>query len=274
MTTAVATIDPTVQQALATVQQALALVPKSLDDMLAVPVVREDCGEADDQFLSIPYVGFRGKKSFKNKEALDAAGIAVQDFYLHDTTAIRVKPLGLHLLSVARFYTVNDNQGRPKQASYQTDDSLFEDGFREYLLGVVLVALPPADPKAPSHFVPAMLNLYSAQTRALKVAMALVGKGGAAVDAAMWSARGTAYAASSRLRHAGTRFRTEIWSTEEKPQGDGEPFNMGHGRTYPTPERDFGAIEASLTGEPFEKVRKVFAVYNLRIAELQKLANA
>jgi len=249
------------------------VTPTSLD-ALASPV-HESSGHQGAAHVSVPYVAFRGKKSSTNTEALDGAGIKVSKdgdgrFYLMDTgEPIAVDPLGLHLIQYARFFTTVDDDMNVTQASFHSDDDLFAQKYREHLFALVAVA------RGNGQFTAATLQLRSAQCSALRQTIQLLGepgRPGPACNPVEWAKRGAAHKISADARIPGGRFRTEIWSTLEAPKsGKGQPFNQGHGRTYPTPKDEVDALNQWLT-DAWPRIQIAAAKYNTVVEEVRRLA--
>lgn len=254
-------------------EEIAALVPTSLDALLTP--THEDSGESEGRKAHVPYVGFRGKKSTKNTEALDAAGIKVGKdgsgvFYLMDSgEPLKIEPFGLHVIQFARFYTNTDDDGRVVDARLKNTDALFNAGFREHLYAAVAVAL------GGGKFVAATLQLQSGQCNALRQTIQLLGDNGLpgpACDPKKWATRGAAHAASAVAKVPGARFRTDIWSVLTPPKsGKGQPYNEGHGRTYPTPEAEALAFnEWTKTDWPF--IQAAITKYNMMVETTKRLA--
>lgn len=244
-----------------------ALIPASPDAMLAPVHVESNAPEK--KFLTVPFVGFRGKKSEKGVEALDAAGIGVDEFYLKHVEPIKLKPFALHVIQYARFYTQQDEDGKITGVSTYTNDDLYEDGYREKIEAVVAVVL------SPGNYMPATLSLRSGHVQALKDAFDLLGtpkNPGVATKVEAWAARSAKHKAASAVEFPGGRFRLEIWSTQETPAGGGKnKYNLGHGRTYPTPEAEVAALNA-WRKEQWTAIQTVMTVYNARVEKLRRAA--
>ncbi len=158
---------------------ALALSPSEMAALVPADIsalqrpVHQDSAPAERRSISVPYVGFRGLKSFKHAEALDAAGIRVEKdgsgkFYLHHVTPIRVDPFKIHLFQYSRAYTRIDNNQNVTDAIFESDNEAFADGFREALYAAVAVVL------SPGNYMPATLQLRGAQANALRDAVNLM----------------------------------------------------------------------------------------------------
>lgn len=255
-----------------------ALIPASLDS-LASPV-HADSSAPEKRRVSVPYIGFRGKKAEKNLEDLDAAGIKVDKtsgngvFYLQDVEPIDIRipggnSIALHLIQFARFYLLVQG-GKDVAASLENNDDLFAEGYREHVYAVVAAVT------GPGKFTAATLQLHSAQCAALRKAIDMLGepgRPGPAMDPASWAKRSSLHAKAADTKVAGFRFRTEIWSTLEAPRsGDGEKYNQGHGRAYPTPEADFIALNKWAAGEGWPKIQVATAKYNLMVEKTKRLA--
>ncbi len=260
-----------------TEKEMAALVPASID-ALASPN-HTDTSAPEKRRVSVPYVGFRGKKAEKNLEALDAVGIKVDRtsgngvFYLMDVEPLDIRIPGsnavaLHVIQFARFYTLVQG-GKDVAASLENNDDLFNEGYREQIYAIVAAVT------APGKFTAATLQLHSAQCKALGKAIDMLGepgRPGPAMNAEAWGKRSAAHAKTVDTKIAGFRFRTEIWSTLEAPKyGDGEKFNLGEGRVYPTPESEFVALNA-WAKDNWPKIQVAVAKYNLMVEKTKRLA--
>lgn len=251
-----------------------AMIPASMD-ALGVPV-HSASAPPENRTPRVPYIGFRGKKSVKNTAALDAAGIVVSPetgagvFYLHDVEPIKLKPCALHLIQYARFFTLtDDDDGMVTDAVYNTNNDLYDAGFREHLYGLVIAV------RAPGQYTPATLQLQSAQCKALQSAIAFLGDGkvaGVATKDAEWGSRSAAHKATLPLKTPGCRFRTTIWSTLEKPQGKSQPYNLGHGTVAPTPADEVETLGKFLA-DSWPAIQLVATKYNLMVERTRRLAN-
>jgi hypothetical protein len=239
----------------------------TLDDLLAAlaPIAPESA-PAERQYQSVPYVGFRGKKSFTRIEELDAAGIGIGEFYLNDVQPLAVRPMELHLLNVGRAYTIQDDDGKVIDArfSYDKEDPDCDD-FREHLFAAVLVY------QHPGIFTAATLSLRGAQCKALKLALELLE--GRAHDPAKWSTASAGHKATAHARVAGGRFRVGIWNTMEKPQNGGQLYNLGHGRIVMPTAADTDAFNNYLANQ-FNAVATVIRVNTARLAKCRELSES
>lgn len=260
-------------------EQKAALVKARLESFLQP--VGDDSAPAERP-PQAPYVGFRGAKSNKNIDALNAAGITVArngsgTFYLMDPpTPIKVDPFRLHLIQYYRAYTVQDDAGKITDATFKNDKDLFGLGFREHIFGVVLVVLPTYP-----GFVAATLQLRGAQCNALKSTIQMLGTRetpgflayqGDQLKYAL-KARGATWEPAADVLIPGGRVVTTIYSEAELPKNGGkQPFNQGYGSAAPI-DKDhaaklnkwleaFGgslAHVAAINDDRFAKVRqKVF----------------
>lgn len=259
-----------------TAAELAALVPASLD---ALAPVHTESAAPEKRYVAVPYVAFRGKKSEKNTDALDAAGIKVDKatgngvFYLMDIEPVDVRApgknsIGLHLIQYARLYTLTDNTGKIIESANVNTNEMFADGFREHLFALVAVALGGGQFKA------ATLQLQSAQCNALRQTLALIGepgRPGVAMKPEEWGKRSAAHAktADPNVKVPGFRFRTEIWSVLTAPKGDGEKFNEGHGAVQPTSETEFAALNKWAV-EAWPSIQVAAAKYNKMVAEARK----
>ncbi len=242
-----------------------ALIPTSIDALQTT--VHKDSAPAERRSISVPYVGFRGLKSFKHAEALDAAGIRCEKdgsgkFFLNHVTPIRVDPFRLHLMQYSRAYTIEDNDGNPTEAIFRNDDEAFADGFREAIVAVVAVVL------SPGNYMPATLKVRGAQVNTLRDAINLM----PSAEQGKLAARGGDWVASSKSAYPGGRFRVGIWSTLEKPDSGGEKFNKGHGTVMPTPAEEIPLFDAWVK-EAWPAIQVVMAVNNARFEKVRRLAN-
>lgn len=217
----------------------------------------------------VPYVGFRGKKSEKGVESLDAAGIVVDKatgngvFYLQDVDPIKVSPFRLHLLQYTRLYTTyDDNMNIVSVKDTITEDD-FRLGYRNHIFGVCLVIVEPG------HYVAATIQLRGPNSQALKDAINRLD--GPAADTERWSRLSPAHAESARVPFPGGRFVTEIWSTLETPRGGGPKFNLGHGRCYPTPADMIDPLIRFVESNE-ASIKAAFDKYDSTINHLRSLA--
>lgn len=245
-----------------------AIIAASLvNDPFEAPLVHASGGEQNDKAgLSVPYVGFRGHKTKDRDGVLEKSGIKPLDFYLHLVTPVALKPFSIHLLpGLATFYTVLDNKNNVTDVLFTEDDRSFGDGFREHTLAVVAVAL------GGGAFVPATLSLRSGQTAALKKSLALIR--GEASNLNVWTKLSAKHAASAPVKFAGGRFRTDIWVEEEQPKGDpnGEPYNLGKSRIYPTPADEVEALNKWMV-EDLARIKVVTAAHNLKVERYRQAA--
>jgi hypothetical protein len=249
-----------------------ALIPKGPEALLA-PVGKDSSSVERRNLIQVPYVAFRGQKSQKNLEALNAAGIHVErdgsgKFYLMDVTPIRVDPFKLHLLQYSRIYTLVDDSGQAVAASFYSDDDLFNAGYRETIYAAAAVVL------SPGNYVAATLQLRGANVNALKPAIRLLGdteNPGVAMDAVKFAARGDQWRAAAGVKAPGGRFRLTIWSTADVPQGGGQKFNNGHGSVEPTPAAEVEAFNNWVT-HSWPSIQMVMAVNNARFEKARRLA--
>ena len=213
------------------------------------------------------YVGFRGAKAEKNLEALDAAGIKVDQFYLRDRgEVIPLQPCDLHVLHAIKFFTLEED-GKLLDVAFEDSDDRFDAGYRAVILAVVAVRL------GNGQFVAATLILRSGQTKALEDALKAIDKkkDGQATTAEGWAARGKAHADSAGARLPGLRFFVRIYSTRE---GDtpSSKYNLGHGTIIPTPKDDVERVNTWLANSAAQ-IAACFVIYQKRIDEAREKAN-
>lgn len=244
-----------------------ALVP-SFDKSALLKGQREDTAPPDTTFRSTPYVGFLGKKSEKNLDALAAAGIQVNEFYLHDVFPVRTHPTKIHLLgSVFRAYTLQDDDGNVLEVSLKYSKQREDDGFNEQLIAPVAVVLPGKDH---STFVAATLALRGAQAKALKKSMDLFD--GAAGKPDQWASYSPAHEAASKSAFPGGRFRATIWSTPTKPVNGGKrEYNLGDSAIVPTPAADVSVFDAWVDSS-WPAIERVLQTAHNRAEQLKRKA--
>jgi hypothetical protein len=236
-----------------------------------------DAAAPDRSFASVPYVGFLGKKSEKNVEAIKAAGIQVNDFYLMAGAAgpVRVKPFGVHILGQTfRAFTLQDDEGKLIDAALKYDKRRDDEGYQEHIFAVVAVALPADAADKPSTFVAATLTLRGAQAKALKKSLDLLGtadKPGVVMNPAKWSAFGEAHKIASASKWPGGRFRANILSTPTVPVNGGRPYNLGDSVTFPTPRIDVAAFDAWVESD-WSSIEQVLQAHERRVQVIRKKA--
>lgn len=243
-----------------------------VSDLLNTPAeaqVARTSEDGGDDFKQYPaYVGFRGKKTEKNVEALEAAGIKVNTFYLFDAGIYTpLVPCDLHLLGApTKIYTLTDQDNVIEDVSYEDTKEQFDAGFRSQIYATV--AVPMGD-----GFVPATLMLRSGQTNALRDAMKLIEKDGAATDPKKWAAKGgDAFAKSAAVTFPGGRFKVRIRNEYVE---DGK-YNKGHGTILPTPPESVAALNAFVAkGSPSSlKIALAIGHTQSRISNCRKIYEA
>ena len=214
----------------------------------------------------IPYIGHYGAKTNRETSArLDAAGIELYEFYLNDgLEPLKVKPFSMHLLSLGRFYTKQDQEQNLTAVKLKSDDATFKDGFREHLYVLAAVRL------GGGVYVPAVGTFRGGLADAFRKADELVKIAG---NDKAWSVRSPAHAASvipGGKQHPGARVILNIWADSEKTQDGKNDFNMGYGSTRPTP-----SDEAVLFQQWFESqmpsIQRVAGIFAQRVEEARKL---
>lgn len=225
---------------------------------------------AEKKFITLPYVGFRGIKTTKRVDELNAAGIEANDFYLCESGEfLRVKPMELHLLQYIRLYTQQDEEGEITGVAFQNSDDLFDQKYREHLFCVVAVFQKSNDGKF--KFTPATLALRSGQTKALKQAINLLD--GPAQSAEAWGGRSANHAIGAKAAVPGGRFRTRIWSTSEKPAVGKQNYNEGHGSTVMPKAEEIDAFNQWLKDD-YTRIAAVIGLNAKRVEEAKKAGQA
>lgn len=248
---------------------AIATVPTDAQITALLVPTSSDSAPPSTQYRSIPYVGFRGQKSFKHKEALDAAGVQVNDFYLNDVQPIAIKPFELHILHYGRLYTITDDEGKISDAIFtRPTDGEYAEGFNDHVLAAVAVV--QSTDSGPL-FTAATLSLRGAQSKALKLGLELIE--GRASDAAKWSSVSPGHAGTAHAAVPGGRFKLAIWNTQELPKNGGtQKYNMGNGRIVMPKKADVDAFNAWIKRE-FASVASAINVNNARLKKARELAS-
>lgn len=239
-------------------------VPVTTESRLAVPT-KDPQGTENNR---LAYIGFRGAKSEKRVDELEAAGVEENTFYLQDGETIPLDPCAIHLLeSVKVMVIVDKDTGDIKDATFQDNDTLWKDGYRPKILAVVLARL--SNGKSTS-WVPATLMLSSGQCKALAAARSLLT--GAASRPEEWASRSPRHAASAAITSAGGRFYVQIRNEVEKSES-GRNMNVGYGVIIPTPAEEVEALNAFLERErdPRSRLSAVFAIHDKRVEELRQI---
>lgn len=239
-------------------------VPANSDNRLLAP--RVDSGASDGK-ARLAYVGFRGAKSRKRVEELDAAGVEESQFYLMDGEIIALDPCDLHILDAYKFWSKVDDEGEAVDVLLEDGgDEAFQEGYRQHVIAAVAIVLGEGT------YVPASLVLRSAQTRALDTALAFLdpAKGGAALDAKKFAARSAKHKEAAKVVFPGGRFRTRIRSKIE-PTESGREMNKGYGTVFPTPAEEVNALNAWIA-EDRVRIDAILAQHDTRVAAIKALA--
>lgn len=192
----------------------------------------------------LPWVGYFGSKTKAGREALIAAGVEVNQFYLFDQEPIKVKPFSYHLLNAKRYYTKVNNSGETVGVKLEYSKADYAEGYREMVVALVFVvqkALGGATVLTPATFL-ARSALVKAITPAADMLL------GAASDPEKWKLRGVAHAVSSNAKWPAGRFVATCWGTEEDTKDGENQFNLGHCQLSPTPAE--GVVEFNKYVDP------------------------
>lgn len=235
-----------------------------LDNPIHADNAQREEGEEPKNFPA--YVGFRGAKAEKNLDAMDAAGIKVDQFYLRDGGEfLPLVPCDLHILSACKLYTLEDD-GKLQGVSFTDSQEQFDQGYRAQILATVGVRL------GNGVFVPATLILRGGQTKALAAALDAIDrkKKGQATDPVAWAARSPKHADSAGAKLPGLRFFVRIYSTREG-EGSGK-YNLGHGSIVVTPKDDVAKLNDWIVADG-ARIAAALAVNEKRIADARAYAS-
>lgn len=219
-----------------------------------------------------PWIGLFSTKTNAGKDNLLAAGVEVNQFYVHDAAGpLKVKPFRYFLLKANRYYTKLDKAGKTVEAGYtDPQNGQRNSPFKETLVALVLVV--SQDTMGKTVLIPATWVARSGLCKALSRAIELAGPNGAAVDKNAWASRSAAHAIASNARFPGGRFITTAWASLETTQDGANDFNLGHSSIgVPTPEQ-VQAFNAITEGTPFiERVVPATQSWAYRCQQIEKL---
>lgn len=212
-----------------------------------------------------PFVAFRGSKTLKNLDDLEAAGIDVNMFYLVDGQPWKIDPMSLHLLTYKKYYTAMDND------TFELTDANWDDQgglLDEHIEALVLVVRPNGD--NPSAFTPARLTLRKGQAAALRLAINVYN--GSAQSPSDLLSLGDEYKACANCPVIGGRFRVTIRSESKMPKVGRNPYNLGIGRVSATPAKDVTALVAfAHSPAGIAAINHVGASFASRCEDIEKL---
>lgn len=243
--------------------------------------VGEGLAKPEGQAAKTPWIGLFGEKTKNGRDALVAAGVEVNQFYLHDEAGpLKIKPFQYHLLRANRYYTKQDQAGRVVAATrenpYAKDPNT---KFKEHLMALVVVTYKT--PTGAINLVPATWGLRSGVVKAMRLAINLVLPGdaksppGAAYDKEAWAARSPAHAISAQARFPGGRFVTTAWGTTEITEAneDGETFdyNLGHCTTAPTSIEGVLAFNKLMSDDFVTRIVPAVASWEFRCKQIEKM---
>lgn len=201
-----------------------------------------------------PWVGFFGEKTKAGRDALVAAGIEVNQFYLYDNEPLKVKPFAFHLLKARRFYTQVDNDGKVTGVllTKPNDDQYNIEKYREYIMAQVVVI--GKDPMGKLVLTPATWGARSGLAKVFQKAIDFTRPGGSATDVSKWASRSTAHAISANARWPGGRFVVQAWGTVEDTTDGKTEYNLGHSSISPTSAEGVAAFNELASGERLQTI--------------------
>lgn len=220
-----------------------------------------------------PWIGLFGQATKGGRENLLAAGVEVNQFYLHDVAGpLKVKPFKYHLLKANRYYTKLNKDGRVIGADIVDPEKPKgkQSTYKEALVALVLVVTRSTMGQV--ELIPATWAVRSGVCKALGKAIELTGKDGLANDPAKWGARSAQHAIAAQARFAGGRFNATAWATAE-PTADGEnEYNLGHSQIgLPSPE-EVAAFNKIMSGtDMVDKIIPATQSWAFRCEQIEKL---
>lgn len=217
---------------------------------------------ANSQNVSVPYIGFRGAKSERNLDALEAAGVKANDFYIFDGLPIRVSPLEVHILNFARFW-VQEDEDTGNVLDVVTSWPGKDSGYRERVFAAVIAVLPGGGLTA------ATLRLNGAQCGALRDTLKLLGPGGRAATPESWAACGPKFAESAGGANTppGFRFSVSIKSEPKPIPGTKYSCNNGVGSVSPSSPARLAALKAYADSDK-NVIAAALHINQLRVQEI------
>lgn len=241
-------------------ETALAMVDPGVFDTV------DDAGEPSAGSRT-PWVGFFGGKVKKGRDALVAAGVEVDQFYLFDSEPLKLKPFELHLLKHKRYYTKQNGAGKTTNVRLVGDPNSYAAGYRELQLSLVAVLM--RTPTGNVNLVPAILSVRSGLVKALELAINTAK--GSAKDPDVWAARSTQHAIAAKAVWPGGRFVTTIWGSH-KTLDDGNDFNIGHSSIRPAKPEEVLAFNKLAQGQDYlDKLDPAFKTWAKRCESLEQL---
>lgn len=220
-----------------------------------------------------PYVGYFTEKSKAGRDAIVAAGIEPNQFYLFDNEPLKVKPFSYHLLKARRFHTKLNKEGeivgvlltKPNDHQYTVEK------YREYIMAQVLVITK--DPMGKIVLVPATWGARSGLAKVFRKALDFMAPGGAAASPVTWAARSTNHAIAANAKWPGGRFVVTAWgSTQDTLDGQGE-YNLGHDSISPTSAEGVVAFNEITSGKNLQEfLLPANNSYEWRCKQLEKQA--
>lgn len=215
-----------------------------------------------------PWVGFFGSKTKTGRDALVAAGVEQNQFYLHDAEPLKLRPFEFHLLKSKRYFSKANAAG--KIVAVRTDYSRegWAAGYREQQ--VCLVAVIQRLPVGGINLIPAIMTVRSGLADALKVPIQTAS--GSAKDKQTWAARSTNHAIAANAVWAGGRFVVTAWGSGVELD-DGNEFNKGHSSIRPSKPEEVAAFNKLAQEQYAEKLAPAFAAWQKRCEGLEKIGD-
>lgn len=219
-----------------------------------------------------PWIGFFSVKTNAGKDNLLAAGVEVNQFYVHDVAGpLKIKPFKYHLLKASRYYTKTDKTGKVIEAAYNDPDKGNPQGkFREQLVALVLVSYKGTMGEV--ILIPATWSVRGGLCKALNKAIELTSPNGAAVDQSKWAARSTQHAVAAQARFPGGRFSVSAWGSSEPRQDREYDYNLGHSQIGVTTPEEVKAFNDLTFGTEFAtKIVPATQSWAYRCQQIEKL---